>query len=321
MTPPVPPGDAGGAQPGDGDDTLAWGVLADMTARRLESAGVHNAVTEARWMVEVASGMVSGGLSAEQDLPATVGAVTRVEAMVERRRAGEPLQYVLGEWSFRTLDLMVDSRVLIPRPETEHVVQRALDELARVCPAGGGRAPVVVDLGTGSGAIALSIAAERRDAVVVATDVSSDALAVAAANLAGLGTAGGGVTLASGSWFSALADGHTHLAGSVDLVISNPPYVADHEQLPAEVVNHEPPGALVSGPTGTESIDEIVPGAREWLRRGGVLVVEIAPHQSGHVVSLARAAGFDHVQVADDLTGRPRMLVAHWPGHQQGPDR
>ncbi len=307
--------------PSSGDDTLAWGVLADMTARRLEAAGIDNAAAEARWMVEVASGMHTGGLAAEHDLPATVGGVKRVESMVDRRRAGEPLQYVLGEWSFRTLDLMVDPRVLIPRPETEQVVQRALDELAKLCPPGSGRAPVVVDLGTGSGAIALSVAAERSDAVVVATDVSGDALAVAAANLAGLGTAGGGVTLVSGSWFGALEANHAHLAGSVDLVISNPPYIADHEQLPAEVINHEPVGALVSGPTGTEAVDEIVGGAGEWLRVGGVLVVEIAPHQADHVVSLAGRVGFDGAHVADDLAGRARTLVARWPGHRPHPDR
>lgn len=303
------------------DDNLAWGALADMTARRLAASGIHNAAAEARWMVEVASGMEAGGLASEQDLPATVGGVKRVESMVDRRRSGEPLQYVLGEWSFRTLDLMVDPRVLIPRPETEQVVQRALSELARVCPADAGRTPVVVDLGTGSGAIALSIAAERRGAVVVATDVSADALAVAAANLAGLGTAGSGVSLASGSWFAALAGDHAHLAGSVDLVISNPPYIADSEQLPAEVIDHEPVGALVSGPTGTEAVDEIITGAGHWLRAGGVLVVEIAPHQADHVVTLAGTVGFDGAHVADDLAGRARMLVAHWPGRTPHPDR
>lgn len=304
-----------------GDDTLAWGVLADMTARRLEAAGIDNAAAEARWMVEAASGMHAGGLAAEHDLPATVGGVKRVESMVDRRRAGEPLQYVLGEWSFRTLDLMVDPRVLIPRPETEQVVQRALDELSVVCPAAGGRAPVVVDLGTGSGAIALSIAAERRDAVVVATDVSPDALAVAAANLAGLGTAGGGVTLACGSWFAALTADHAQLMESVDLVISNPPYIADHEELPAEVIDHEPVGALVSGPSGTEAVDEIIAGAGDWLRVGGVLVVEIAPHQATHVVSLAGAVGYHGVEIANDLTGRARMMVAHWSGHGPATDR
>lgn len=303
------------------DDTLAWGVLADMTARRLQAAGIDNAAAEARWMVEVASGMEPGALAAEQDLAATVGGVKRVETMVDRRRSGEPLQYVLGEWSFRTLDLMVDPRVLIPRPETEHVVQRALDELAVVCPPASGRAPIVVDLGTGSGAIALSIAAERRDAVVVATDVSPDALAVAAANLAGLGTAGGGVTLATGSWFAALTADHAHLRGSVDLVISNPPYIADHEDLPAEVINHEPVGALVSGPCGTEAVDEIIAGAGDWLRVGGVLVVEIAPHQTTHVVSLTGAVGYHGVEIANDLTGRARMLVAHWSGHRPTTDR
>lgn len=293
--------------------TVGWGEIAADTARRLAAAGVDNAANEARWMVEQAAGMAGGGLAAEFDEPATTAAVARVDAMVARRLDGEPLQYVLGQWSFRTLELMVDPRVLIPRPETEQVVDVALAELDRSCPPGGARRGVVVDLGTGSGAIALSVAAERPGTTVVATDVSADAADVAAANLAGLGMAGGTVSVVVGSWFDALDAGHTALAGTVDVVVSNPPYIADHEPLPPEVADHEPRLALVSGPVGTEAVAELMAGARRWLRPGGALVVEIAPHQAGDAAALAATAGYVDVTVAPDLAGRPRTLVARQP--------
>jgi release factor glutamine methyltransferase len=297
------------AEPG----TVGWGEIAALVTRRLVAGGVDNAVNEARWMVEQAAGMDTGGLAAEFDVPATTAAVARIDAMVARRLAGEPLQYVLGQWTFRTLELMVDPRVLIPRPETEQVVAVALDELDRSCPPGGPRRGVVVDLGTGSGAIALSMAAERPGTTVVATDVSADAADVAAANLAGLGMAAGTVSVAVGSWFDALEPRHAALAGTVDVVVSNPPYVADHELLPAQVADFEPHQALVSGPSGTEAVAELVAGACRWLRPGGALVVEIAPHQAVDAAAMATAAGYVGVTVAPDLAGRPRTLVARQP--------
>lgn len=228
------------------------------------------------------------------------------EAMVERRAAGEPLQYVLGEWGFRTLDLFVDRRVLIPRPETETVVEVALGELRRMERI----APVVVDLGTGSGAIALSCAAEVPDAEVWATDTSPDALAVARANLAGQGgNVASRVRVVEGDWFGALPDS---LAGHVALIVSNPPYIADDETLPAEVSDWEPVGALRAGPTGLENIKRIVDEAPRWLARPGALVVELAPAQADSAVASALAAGAVHASVEPDLAGRPRALVARW---------
>lgn len=229
-----------------------------------------------------------------------------VETMTDRRARGEPLQYVLGEWSFRTLDLYVDRRVLIPRPETETVVEIALAELRRMEPID----PVIVDLGTGSGAIALACATEIGDARVWATDASSDALAVARANLAGQGgNVASRVRLSQGDWFDALPD---DLRGCVALVISNPPYIADDETLPDEVSEWEPCAALRAGPTGMEDIERIVRGAPEWLARPGALVIELAPHQAPHAVDAARAAGATEATVAPDLAGRARALVARW---------
>jgi release factor glutamine methyltransferase len=224
--------------------------------------------------------------------------------MVERRESGEPLQYAVGRWGFRHLDLLVDHRVLIPRPETETVVGVALDELKSLGPA-----PTVVDLGTGSGAIALSVAREVPDAHVWATDVSADALAVARANLAGLGgRAAPRVRLVEGSWFRALPP---LLRGHVHVIVSNPPYVSEAEvaDLPPEVARWEPMSALIAGPTGLEQIEQIVAEAPAWLTRPGALVVEIAPHQVDAAEALARDAGFVDVDVRPDLVGRPRALV------------
>jgi release factor glutamine methyltransferase len=233
----------------------------------------------------------------------------RFESLVERRVKGEPLQYVVGRWPFRTLDLMVDRRVLIPRPETEQVAQVALDELDRLARRLDHRS-VAVDLGTGSGAIALAMAAERPDVQVWATDVSQPALEVAGANLAGLGgRAAARVRLARGAWWDALPDDLHH---RVDLVVSNPPYISSGEMagLDVEVVGWEPRSALEAGPTGLEAVRDILSGAPAWLRPGGVAVIEIAPHQAQVAADIATRTGFDAVYVRPDLAGRDRALVA-----------
>jgi release factor glutamine methyltransferase len=210
---------------------------------------------------------------------------------------------VLGRWGFRVLDLQVDNRVLIPRPETEALTQMALEECRRL------EARLAVDLGTGSGAIALALAVEWTGIEVWATDISPDALAVAQANVAALGRIGEALRLAQGSWYEALP---AELAGAVDLIVSNPPYVAEFEveDLPEEVRAWEPLSALVSGPTGLEAIERIVAEAPLWLAQPGSLLVEIAPRQAADAVAMARAAGFGSATVWPDLTGRDRILLA-----------
>jgi release factor glutamine methyltransferase len=262
---------------------------------------------EARWIVE------HGG--AEQ-----------ADALADRRAAGEPLQYVLGRWPFRSIELAVDRRVLIPRPETEWVVGVALGQLERSVAADQEPSParVCVDLGTGSGAIALSLALEGGrfcpGLEVWATDTSSAALAVAADNLGGLArldeAAAERVRLAEGSWFDALPG---RLAGRVDLVVSNPPYVsaAEYEELEPTVRDWEPRGALVAargsgGVGGMADIETTVSLAPGWLRRTGSLVVEIAPAQARAAMDVARGSGFGQVTVERDLADRPRALVARW---------
>ena len=249
---------------------------------------------------------------------------TAAFALADRRAAGEPLQYVLGTWAFRSLELAVDRRVLIPRPETEQVVEVALGELVRIAGARSAKdGPLVcVDLGTGSGAIALALASEGvpfgQPLEVWATDASTDALDVARANRDALAAsdpmAAGQVTLVQGSWFDALPD---RLAGRVDLIVSNPPYVAEEEygDLESTVREWEPRSALVaargrSGVAGLADIESVVAGSGAWLARSGGLVVELAPSQAYGAIDAARRAGLSRVETACDLTGRLRMLIA-----------
>lgn len=285
--------------------TVTWRAL-------LAQAAAHDSLDEvdARRIVERASGYDATELFAKLDEPATARAVAHFDAMVARRATGEPLQYVVGEWAFRGLDLFVDPRVLIPRPETEIVVEVAIREVRRLA-LDPSETLVAVDLGTGSGAIALALSVEL-GAEVWATDESPEALAVARANVAGTGgQAATRVRLAEGDWFAALPD---DLAGRVHLIVSNPPYVGEGEDLPPVVRDWEPGGALIAGPTGLEAIEQILAGAPRWLTAPGAVVIEIAPHQAEAAIVLAVRAGFDEVEVRPDLTGRPRALIARSTG-------
>jgi release factor glutamine methyltransferase len=239
--------------------------------------------------------------------------------MVDRRAAGEPLQYVLGSWSFRHLEVRVDRRALIPRPETEQVVATALDMLdgrSAAMADGAGRG-VVVDLGTGSGVIALSLAVESDGVEVWATDISGAALELANRNLADMAAAhpepATRVHLVEGTWFGALP---SSLAGQVRLVVSNPPYVSEEEwsALDPVVRDYEPRLALVPGASGLEALELLVDQARRWLIPGGGLVLELAPHQADTMAARAETAGYVDVAVRTDLAGRARTLVAVWPG-------
>jgi release factor glutamine methyltransferase len=280
---------------------VTWRELAAELAIDLDRAGIDDGAVDARRIVEEASGAEGAEYHGVLDQPAGERAVATLDRMAARRRQGEPLQYVLGHWSFRTLDLLVDDRVLIPRPETEVVVGFALDEIDRH----GHRR--VVDLGTGSGAIALSVATERPSTTVWATDRSADALDVARANLAGAGRVSARVTLAEGSWFTALP---VDLAGTLDLIVTNPPYVAADDDLPSVVADWEPTGALIAGPDGLEDVTEVLQEAPRWLASGGSIVVELAPHQANRAADVAREAGFGTTRVAQDLAGRDRAVVA-----------
>jgi release factor glutamine methyltransferase len=289
-----------------------------------ELAEVVGAPHEARFIVDEVLGL---GLALGHPDPPTgpldAAAVSTASAMAARRAAGEPLQYVFGHWAFRRLDLIVDERVLIPRPETEQVVEIALNEARRLAardPSGEGL--VLADVGTGSGAIALALATELGPGVVAevwATDASADALAVAASNLEAVlrsspaGSRPPAVTLVEGSWLEPLPASRRR---RLDLVVSNPPYVSEAEWsgLAAEV-RCEPRQALVAGAAGDGTpgladVETVLRQSLDWLRRPGSVVIELAPHQADAAVALAAGLGYDETGVELDLARRPRVLVA-----------
>jgi len=288
----------------DSDDkTLTWRQLLAETEAAL---GDRN---HARWMCEVASGCDADEFRGLLGEPATTRMVAHLDAMIARRRGGEPLQYVLGRWQFRTLDLMVDRRVLIPRPETEWVAEAALVAARAAREHAHGRVLRIVDLGTGSGALGLSLAAELPigSAEVWLVDVASDALDVARANLAGLGRAGAAVRIAQGSWFEPLP---AELRGAVDLVVANPPYIAVGDAaVDPSVADWEPHIALFAGDDGMRDIRTIATGAATWLRSGGTLVMEIGMTQGAAVAAILTAAGFRQVEIRPDLAGLDRIAI------------
>jgi len=291
------------------DNTTTWREVAAETEARL-SVLTSSPANETRWIIERAAGFDGAEYVLGLDEKVTERGMHFHDLMVERRLAGEPLQYVLGRWGFRTLDLFVDRRVLIPRPETEVVAGLAIAELQSMRTNGIDR-PVVVDLGTGSGAIGLSVAVEVERTQVWITDASADALAVARSNLAGIGRAATRVSAVEGSWFEALPE---ELHGTIDLIVSNPPYVAISDEVEDVVRDWEPMSALFAGEDGLDDIRKIVTGAATWLRPSGTLVLEMAPDQISVVSEMALASGFDAADSHADLTGRLRAVVARVGG-------
>lgn len=256
----------------------------------------------ARWIVEAASGLRGDELTSLLDVEVGERAVARLDAMVARVGAGEPVQYVIGAWGFRHLDLAVDQRVLIPRPETELVVDAVLELLPDRDPL------AIVDLGTGSGAIGLALASELPlDGVVVwITDVSIEALHVASANLAGIGRKARNVRIGLGCWYEALEP-----SLRFDVIVSNPPYVAEGDPDVEPIVrDYEPSAALFGGPDGLFHIRTIVTGAPDHLRPGGWLVLEIGATQGSAVAALLAGAGMSGIEIRRDLTGHDRIAVA-----------
>ncbi|MCZ6918854.1 MAG: peptide chain release factor N(5)-glutamine methyltransferase [Gemmatimonadetes bacterium] len=220
---------------------------------------------------------------------------------VERRASGVPFAYAVGTVGFRYLDLLVDGRVLIPRPETEALVERVLEWTARH-----GRTGAVADIGTGSGCIALALATEGAFARVVATDDSEDALAVAAANVDRIGPVTP-VELRLGPFLEPLR------ADAFDVVVANPPYVtgAEYAALDPGVRDFEPRGALVSGEAGMHHIRTLLGGAAARLTAGGLLALEVDARRADAAFRMAETAGWHAPRIEHDLFGRPRYLLAN----------
>jgi release factor glutamine methyltransferase len=266
----------------------------------LAKAGIPAARREALWLLEAATGTRSSDLLARGT---SVGGEQPREALdlAGRRAAGEPLQYITGVAGFRHLELAVGPGAFIPRPETELVAERAMERL----PSRG----TAVDVGTGSGAIALAVAQERPDASVWATEISTEALAWARRNRDSLCLE---VRLVLGDLFEGLP---STLKGRVDVVVSNPPYVRPDElaSLPVDVARHEPAQALLAEDGGMGVTERLAGEASAWLRSTGWLVLEIAEAQGARVAGLLESSGYEDVSVRKDLTGRDRIAEGRSP--------
>lgn len=264
----------------------------------LASAGVATPGVDVEWMVRSVTGWSRAQLLLRSDEPLSAEQAAVLRGMARRRAGREPLQLILGSVGFRYLDLDVRPGVFVPRPETEVLAGEAV---ARVPPGG-----IVVEPCTGTGAVAIAVAAEAEPAAVVATDVSAAAVNLARHNATRCGVA---VTVARGDL---LAPVDSALRGRIDVLVSNPPYVAagEVEGLDPEVVDWDPPAALVAGPTGHEVSDRLIAAAGEWLAPGGWLLLEVAEQRAGEVATRAAARGMAEARVITDLTGRDRVVVA-----------
>jgi release factor glutamine methyltransferase len=269
-----------------------------LSAGYLSEHGSPTPRLDAELLIGHALGLPRIELYTNFDRPLDEPELAACRALLERRGRREPVAYILGRWGFHGLDLAVDARVLVPRPETEVLVERCLALLD------GLRAPRFADVGTGSGAIALAVKAARPDASVTATDVSADALAVARTNAAALGLE---VELVE-------TDLLAGVEGRFAVVASNPPYIGEGEMaaLEPEVAEYEPRLATVAGPSGTEVLERLVAAAPAALEPGGSLVVECGAGQAAAVRSLMAAAGAAETSAEPDLAGIDRVVAGRW---------
>ena len=263
-------------------------------AAYLGRKGIDTPRLDAERIFSLALGLSRLQLYTDHDRPLSESERTALRALLERRAAREPLAYGLGEWGFRTLRLRTDARALVPRPETEIVVERALALLAEL------PAPRVVDVGTGSGAIALAIASEHPGARLSATDISAAALSLAAENARALG-------LAIDFRHTSLLEG---LPGPFELVVSNPPYVGADELpgLEPEVRDWEPRQALVS----EAQTEQLAASARGVLAAGAWIVLECHALRAAAVAACLAELGYAGVRITPDLAGRERVVEARW---------
>ncbi len=266
--------------------------------RRLEAAGIEGPVIDARLLVEAASGATRTEIITDPHRVLADAQEAALETYVARRAAREPVSHILGRKGFWKIMLSVTPQVLTPRPDTETVVERVLKAFPE------GRAFTVLDLGVGSGAILLSILAERPAAKGLGVDVSEEALAVARENAANLGLEGRTVLL-RGDWTRGLGD------ASFDVVVSNPPYIPSREieTLEPEVRDHEPRLALDGGADGLDAYRLLAPEILRVLKPGGRFAVEIGFDQSQAVEALFREAGALNVETAKDLAERDRVVL------------
>ncbi|MBW2101229.1 MAG: peptide chain release factor N(5)-glutamine methyltransferase [Deltaproteobacteria bacterium] len=279
--------------------------LLEVTAEYLKTKGIENPRLDAEVLLAQTLGLDRVGLYLRLDQPLTEKELSGYRSLVRRRAAREPLQYITGRQEFWSLAFKVTPDVLIPRPETEVLVEEAL----RRIPAGAQGMPLrILDLGTGCGAVAVAVAKEREHARVWATDISSGALSVAEENAALHGVAGR-ITFLPGNLFAPLAG----LGLFFHLIVSNPPYVRSDElaELAPEVRDFEPPGALDGGPDGLAIVREILTRAPDYLAPGGWVLVEMAPPQEQAASAFVRGLGaYEEPVHIKDYQDRFRVLGA-----------
>lgn len=270
--------------------------IKERTETFFQQKGVPNAKLDTDILIAHSLGLKRLDLYLDMDRPLTDAQLDALRPLVKRRAAREPLQYIVGTTEFYGLTLKVDRRALIPRHETEELVELIVERLQS--------APTrILDLGTGSGALALALATKYADAEVTAVDRSAEALALAKENADALGLAGR-ISFLEGSWFASLPE-----RASFDLIVSNPPYLTESEMQTAEpeVVGHEPHGALLSGGDGLDDLRLILKGAKTFLAKGGLLAMETGVAQHEVLKELAAANGLAGESL-EDLSERPRFF-------------
>ncbi|HSG82583.1 MAG TPA: peptide chain release factor N(5)-glutamine methyltransferase [Gemmatimonadota bacterium] len=283
------------------DEGLDVAAALEAGRRTLLTRSGDDARREALFLLAGVLQITPGAVALERRRPLTATQRAEYEARLARRAQGEPLQYIEGHAAFRQLNLRVDPSVLIPRPETELLVECVLERCR------GRQGLRALDLGTGSGAIALSLACEGNFEFLVGVDISPAALNLARYNATDAGVEGR-VDWRAGSLYSALQSGERF-----DVIVSNPPYIAngEAESLPSEVRDWEPAVALFAGPSGVEVIEEIVSGAPRHLEPGGLLALEVAPGVAEATLKLIRGSGsFEEPELLTDLAGTPRIVLA-----------
>lgn len=279
-------------------------ALVAWTRRSLDQAGVDTADQETLWLLVHALGRQSHQLSSEVEQPVSAEVWARAESLVSRRVAREPLQYILGTQEFCGLEFHVSQAVLIPRPETELLVQEVVRR------GGLNKDATVVDVGTGSGCVAITLATLLKKARIIAIDQSPDALIVAKSN-AERHVVGDKIEWVEGDLLSPLRE--KGMAGAVDVIVSNPPYIAeaDWAGLQPEVRVFEPRLALIGGQKGTEFHQRLLQDAQEFLVPGGLLVMEIGQGQASALRQTAeQIGGYAALQVVEDAAGIDRVVIA-----------
>lgn len=275
----------------------------NQAVEKLRSEGVDRPRTDAELLLEAVLNAKKIDLYLDRDRILTSQQIDKFNEFILERISGRPLQYILGNTEFFGLELEVNERVLIPRPETETLVETVIDSLRGV------PEPRIIDLGTGSGAIAISLAKNLRDSFVFATDISAQALKVAEKN-ARTHAVEGQIKLGQGDLFEPLKD--KNLEGTVDCVVSNPPYVSEEEfnNLPREVRDFEPIVALKMAEEGTLFHRKIIENSLDFLNESGILALEVGLGQAGKVAGLIRSQkGFKRAEIKKDLGGIERIVL------------